>query len=271
MAPGSSVSKPLLDRTILVACSAKKVVELVAGLEAMGGAVVAFPVIEAQAIEDKSLLDKALESLAEYAWIIFTSAYGVDFFMQRLKERIQGTGIPGMPRICAIGPATADALRKFGYEATLIPKQFVAEGVLQALGQRYGGLGHMAGSRMLLPRAQEARDFLPDALAAAGARVDVVPCYRTVRAGMDHDTVRRLQAEKPDLMVFTSSSTIRNLIDILGQEAGKKMLLESTVAVLGPVTGRTAESFGKCAEIIPQENTVAALLKAIGDFYSRRP
>jgi len=270
MAVSQFLSKPLQKRTILVACSAKKMVELVSGLEAMGGSVLPFPVIEAQAIEDNHLLDASLASLREYGWIIFTSAYGVSFFMQRLRERQFGANLQDVPKICAIGPATAGAIREFGYEAALVPKQFIAEGVLEALGKYYGGLQHLAGLRILLPRAQEARELLPEALTAAGARVDIVPCYQTVRPEMDRDAVRQLREKKPDLIVFTSSSTIRNLIDILGQEDGLRMLLESTVAVLGPVTGKTAESFGKSADIIPEENTVAALLKAIGEYYGSR-
>jgi uroporphyrinogen III methyltransferase/synthase len=265
------MSVQLLNKTILVACSAKKMVELVAGLRAMGGNVLPLPVIKAQAIEDKHLIDAALASLPEYDWIIFTSAYGVCFFVQRLNDRGIGADIRNMPKICAIGPATAAAVREFGYPTALIAERFVAEGVLEALGKYYGGLPHVAGLRILLPRAQQARELLPEALIAAGARVDVVPCYQTVRGEIDGGIVRQLRHRRPDLAVFTSSSTIRNLMDILGQEEGEKVLLESTVAVLGPVTGKTAESFGKRAEIAPGENTVAALLKAIGDYYSSRP
>ncbi len=270
MLSSPSTSKQLLNRTILVACSAKKMVELVAGLEAMGGTVLPFPVIEAKAVEDMHLLDQALGALREYSWIIFTSAYGVSFFMQHLKEFGISTDTQTLPKICAIGPATAAAVREFGYEPALVPTHFVAEGVLEALRRSYGGLRHLAGCRILLPRAKEARELLPEALTAAGARVDIVPCYQTVRAEIDKDVIRQLSEKRPDLIVFTSSSTIRHLIDTLGQEDGERMLLQSTVAVLGPITGKTAESFGKRAEIVPEENTVTALLKAIREYYSRQ-
>jgi uroporphyrinogen III methyltransferase/synthase len=267
MSSSPASSKPLLNRTILVACSAKKMVELVAGLEAMGGNVLPFPVIEAKPIEDVHLMDQALASLQDYDWIIFTSAYGVRFFMQRLNECAMSAGTRTMPKICAIGPATAAAVKECGYETALIPSQFVAEGLLEALERHYGGLQNLAGRRILLPRAKEARELLPDALASAGARVDVVPCYKTVQAEVDGDIVRQLHLKSPDLMVFTSSSTIRNFIDILGPETGTGMLLQSTVAVLGPVTGKTADTLGKHAEIVPRENTVPALLKAIREYY----
>jgi uroporphyrinogen III methyltransferase/synthase len=97
--------------------------------------------------------------------------------------------------------------------------------------------------------------------------VDVVPCYRTVEAAIDESRIRRVRDTRPDLIVFTSSSTVRNMVDILGQEDGKKKLLESVVAVLGPVTGRTLESFGKRADIIPRENTIASLVEEICAYY----
>ena len=268
MSPSILSSKPLNNRTILVACSAKKMVELASGLEAMGGTVLPFPVIEAQAIEDTHLLDNALDSLREYSWIIFTSAYGVHFFMKRLKERGIGLNSDFIPAICAIGPATDAALEEYGWKTTLLPKRFIAEGVLDALDEHYGGLPHLAGRRILLPRAKEAREILPDTLSAAGVQVDVVPCYQTVRAEIDENILQKLREKTPDLLVFTSSSTIRNMIEILGHEQVIRMLMDSTVAVLGPVTGETAASYGKSVEIIPNTHTIVNLLKAIGDYYS---
>jgi uroporphyrinogen III methyltransferase/synthase len=269
MSAADRTSRELYNRKILVACSAKKMVELVKGLEAMGGDVLPVPVIEAQEIEDKKLLDKALSILPDYAWIIFTSAYAVAFFMQRMNERATGADIPAMPKICAIGPATAAAIAEAGYRVDLIPEQYVAEGILEALSRYCGGIEHLAGCRILLPRAQEARELIPEALRAAGAHVDVVPCYRTVCGEMDPSIVQRLRRNSPDLIVFTSSSTIRNVIKILGTEHGTSMLQQSTVAVLGPVTAITAASYGKRAEIVPNENTIPALLEAVREYFSK--
>jgi len=263
-------TKPLLNRTIVVACSAKKMAELAAGLEAMGGSVFSFPVIEVKEIEDKQPLDRALASLNEYSWIVFTSAYGVSFFLQRMNERGIAVGIQSMPKICAIGPATAKAVSEFGHEVALVPEKFIAEGVVEALGKQSGGLRSLAGCRILLARAKEGRELLPAELQAAGAQVDVVPCYRTVRAELEKGSLEKLSGTRPDLIVFTSSSAVRNMIEILGQEDGKRMLLESTVAVIGPVTGSTVELLGKRAEIVPKENTIASLLEAIRSYYSKR-
>jgi len=238
-------------------------------LQAMGGSVLPFPVIEAQEIEDKRLLDRSLESLREYAWIIFTSVHGVRFFMQRMNARAAAAeGRPRLPKLCAVGPATAAALKEYGYDAALIPERYQAEGIVEALDQYHGGIRTLAGCRVLLPRAREAREVLPETLSAAGVRVDVVPCYQTVRAHMDDAVLQRVRDAKLDLMVFTSSSTITNWIAIWGREAGAQRMMKSTVAVLGPVTAHTAESFGKKAEIVPRQNTVASLLEAIRHYYS---
>jgi uroporphyrinogen III methyltransferase/synthase len=263
-------AKLLQNKKIVIACSAKKMIELAAGLKEKGGDVFPFPVIEVKDIEDKHLLDNALESLPAYSWIIFTSAYGVRFFMQRMKKR----GVPidpqRMPKICAIGPATAREVRESGNEVLLMPEQYVAEGILAALESYHGGLRKLSGSRILMPRAKKARDFLPKALASAGAHVDVVPCYQTVRAEIDPNSVRTLRRKNPDLIVFTSSSTVINLMDVLGRQDGRRILSESVVAVLGPITAGTVASFGKLAEIVPKENTVASLIEAICDYYRIR-
>jgi uroporphyrinogen III methyltransferase/synthase len=261
--------QPLLNRTVLIACSEKKTADLTAGLEALGAHVMRLPVMELRPIEDAHLLDRALASLREYSWIIFTSSYGAQFFMQHLKKRERLRDWSGMPKICAIGPATAEAVKDFGREVALIPEQFVAEGVLAALENFSGGLHSLAGQRFLIPRAEEARDLLPSALAASGAHVDVIPCYRNIRANPDPGLIRKLQKAKPDLIVFTSSSAVRNMVDILGPEDGKRMLLESVVAVLGPITGTTAASFGKRAEILPGQSTIASLIEEIRRYYSR--
>ena len=127
---------------------------------------------------------------------------------------------------------------------------------------------HFAGKRILIPRAKEAREVLPEALKAAGAHVDVAPCYQTVRIEPDETVLQQLKNRVPDLVIFASSSAIRHWMDILGQEDGKRTLLRSTVAVIGPIASSTAESFGKRPEIVPQENTINSLLKAIGEHYS---
>ena len=268
MASSADIIKPLKNRTILAACSEKKMQELSAGLEAMGGQVIRLPLIELREIEDKAPLDRCLGHLHEYQWVLFTSAHAVDFFVKRLRELGLGSN-RRLPPICVIGPATAEAARHAGFEVSLMPEKYQAEGILEALEKYGGGRSSLKGQRILLPRALEAREVSPATLLASGAMVDVVPCYRNALPAMDELELQWLRTARPDLVIFTSSSTMRNLIDILGQEDGKRMLQESIVAVLGPITQSTAQSFGKNPEIVPEKSTIASLLEEIGSYYKK--
>jgi uroporphyrinogen III methyltransferase/synthase len=270
MSEASFFPKPLSNLIALAACSAKKMTELITGIEAMGGKAIPFPIIEARDIEDKRLLDAALSRLTDYSWIIFTSAYGVGFFVQRMKELGISVDIDKMPKVCAIGPATARAVQESGFKVELVPAKFVAEGIIEALAKHCGGLSKLAGSRILLPRAKEAREVLVERLTEEGALVDIAPCYQTIRAEPDEAAMRLLREKKPDLIIFTSSSGIRHLVDLLGSDAGRNMLMESVLAVIGPITNSTAASFGKSADILPKENTIASLLDAIREYYGCR-
>lgn len=258
----------LLNRSILVACSAKKMSTLSDGLRALGASVTPFPVIEIREIEDKVQMDNALDSLERYDWIIFTSAYGATYFSQRFHERKIQSNVLKELKICAIGPATESTLKELGFKVDMVPTRFVAEGVVEALETCYGGLGGITGSRILIPRAKFARDVLPDTLTAAGAGVDIVPFYQTVKATLDKKTILQLKAETPDLIVFTSSSTVKNMVEIMGHTAGKNLLRKSTVAAIGPITVNTVESFGKHVEIVPKQSTIVSLIQAIEDYYS---
>jgi len=270
MSSNRRAHNPLHNKTILVACSAKKVSTLSDGLMALGAEVTPIPVIEIRDIDDKSPLDNALTSLDKYAWIIFTSAHGASYFSQRFHERKISRNALEKSKICAIGPATESILKDLGFDVDLVPDRFVAEGVVEALENYYGDLNGLAGNRILLPRAKIARDVLPDTLKAAGAYVDIVPCYQTVKAELNEETIRRLTAEIPDMIVFTSASTVKNMVEILGHTAGKNMLQKSTVAAIGPITADTVASYGKHAEIIPRESTIASLLQSIKEHYGRR-
>jgi uroporphyrinogen III methyltransferase / synthase len=265
--PGSGkFVNQLQNKKIFVACSAKKMAELISGLESMGGSVLPLPVISVRELEDNSLLDRALQSLGRYAWIIFTSAYGVTFFAQRLQQL--GLDVPQGLKICAIGPSTARALEECGFKVALIPHKFVAEGIIEEFESCYGELKSLSGVRILLPRALRGRDVLPEAFAAAGAEIDVVPCYQTVQGEIPPEAVQELQQFIPDLIVFTSSSAVKNFVEIAGQDAARKMMRQAAVAVIGPITASSVESYGKLPGIIPKENTIASLIEAIRDWAS---
>jgi len=258
---------PLRNKSAVVACSPAKTQTFVTALEALGANVRAIEMIRTCEISDKRALDAAIQSLDGYDWIIFTSSYGVQFFSRRMVVLGRHLTAQRHGRICAVGPATARTLQENGWTVDLIPRDFVAEGILQALAELHGGLAGLAGKRILLPRAKEARDVLPNALSAAAATVDVVPCYETVPGEIDKTTLEDIRSGVPDLLLFTSSSTITSFVNTLGEEIGRKILQQATVAVLGPITAGTAAKFGKKVEILPDENTAASLIEAIRRHY----
>ena len=261
----SPESLPLAGRRALVACSAQKSDALVQGLTVLGAEVRPLEVIKIREITDKRAVNSALARLELYDWVIFTSSYGVLFFSRYLNEH--GTA-RSLPRVCAVGPATAATARDCGFDVALVPDDFVAEGILRALALRQGGINALAGVRILLPRAREARDFLPRELSAAGAVVDVVPCYENNLGEIENGALHLIRERRTDLLVFTSSSTVKNFLTLLGEELGRNVLNGAVVAALGPVTARTVESFGKKCDIIPVENTIPSLIEAIHKYYA---
>jgi uroporphyrinogen-III synthase len=257
----------LARKRALLACSEMKSGSLVAGLESLGADVLVFPVILIKAIDDKRALDAALDAMHQYAWIIFTSVYGVRFFLNRMEERGIAKERVADRQICAVGPGTAAALETKGIRVSLIPREYMAGGIVAALEERHGGMDRLAGVRILLPRARDARDTLPNALDAAGVRVDLVACYENLLPEIEPDRVRSVVTNPPDLLVFTSSSTVRNFVTLLGRDTAGSVLAAATVAALGPITAHTLASYGKPAEIVPQKSTIPSLLDAIRIHY----
>jgi uroporphyrinogen III methyltransferase/synthase len=258
---------PLHGKRALVASSAGKLQELVEGLEELGARALPFPTIELRALQDQSPLDAALAAIEDYSWIIFTSTHGVLFFLSRMKELNYSVERRRGIQVCAVGPSTAAALRDAGIEVSLVPEEYAAEGVLRALAKFHGGLHNLAGKKILLPRAREARDLLPRELEAAGAKTDIVVCYENVLPDVEARSLQAVLAAPPDLLVFTSSSAVNNFIKLFGEGEGRKLLMRATVAALGGITARTAAAHGKAVEILPGESTIVSLLEAIASYY----
>jgi uroporphyrinogen-III synthase len=258
---------PLKNRVIVVAASPEKSETLKNGLERLGARVVQAQVSLIRGLQDTSLLDVALRNLGQYRWIMFTSVHAVRFFYQRMSDLGLAHLRIGLQGICAIGPATAARLEAIGFKVSLVPEEFVSEGVLSALAGLHGGAENLRGVRILLPRAREGRDLLPRELDAAGAIVDVVPCYESVPAELDEATKRQITDRPPDLLVFTSPSNVRNFVNAWGQTEGRGILVSSAVAALGPVTAAAVLSYDVEADILPKANTISALLDAIERYY----
>jgi len=245
---------PLFGQKIVVTRSQEQAAELSDRLRALGADAVELPVISLEPPADPTPLDRAIESLASYDWLIFTSVNGVRFFLDRLDQsRHDLRSLKA--RICAIGPATGKAIEDLHLKVDLMPDEYVAESLIRAFASE-----NLAGKRILLPRAAVARDVIPDELTKLGARVDVVEAYRNVVPVNAATRAREVFSnEKPDWITFTSSSTVKNLLAITGREAIAGVL----VASIGPVTSATLCAHGLKVDAEAKQFTLDGLVEAI--------
>ena len=249
--------RPLFGKRILVTRARSQASKLTAKLENLGAEVIEVPAIEIIDPEDLyAALDQAIDHVQDYHWLMFTSANGVKHFFARLLQAGKDARALGYAKIAAIGSATAAELKKYGLVADVIPGEYRAEGIIEAM---KGKLPPHA--KILLPRAEEAREILPEKLREMGAEVEVVPAYRTVCAVADSEAlVSELLAGSFDMVTFTSSSTVKNLVKIIGSADS---LRDVKTACIGPVTADTAKSLGIEPDIIAKEYTIDGLVEAI--------
>lgn len=250
------MTSSLAGRTILVTRARNQAGSFTSLLTARGARVVEIPTIELVPL-DPAPLDAAIHRIHDYDWLIFTSVNGVEIFFQRLPAEV------ALPPICCIGPATSRRVESKGGKVALEPKIYQAEGVLEALQQTCGG--RLAGMRFLLPRAQAARELLPSQLESLGARVDVIPVYETVAPPDARQRLRQvLEESPPDLVTFTSSSTVRNFFELAGDCPNIDRL---RCAVIGPITGDTVREYGGQVVCMPERATVPDLVEAIEAYF----
>jgi uroporphyrinogen III methyltransferase/synthase len=262
--PGPARPRPLAGRRIAVTRAREQADELVRELEALGAEVVAAPTIRIARLADLAALRAALTRVPPYDWIVFTSQNAVHVVCDRLPEWELAPRDVARAAVAAIGPATAEALERRGLVPDLVPERFVAEAVVTSLAAR----GDVRGKTFLMPRAREARDALPDGLRALGAVVDVIPVYETIReTGDGSGLAAEVLAGRIDLVTFTSSSTVRGFVDLVGRPAAASGRFAA--AVIGPVTSGTARELGITVVIEAREYTVPGLVEAIVRYFER--
>jgi len=260
-----SDSLPLFGKTIIVTRARAQGGDLTAELEEQGATVIHCPTIETIPPADFAPLDSAIERLEGYDWVVFTSANGVDFFCRRLREKRQdGVECLRSISIGAIGPATASALELNGVHTTLCASESKGEGILKELLDHLGGAASVIECRFLIPRAKVARDVLPEGLRSRGAHVDSVEAYQTVAPKIDlADIVRRFESQSIDAITFTSSSTVSNFAALVGLKDLSALLRNTLVACIGPVTAKTAGTFGLKRIIQPEVYNAHELVRCI--------
>jgi len=257
--------RPLFGKRILVTRAREQASDFVARLSELGAECVEFPTIEVIPPPSWKDLDRAIGNLETYQWLVFTSVNGVKYFFERLED--SGKDVRNLKgiRIASIGPKTADAVRRKGVKPDLVPEEYRAEAVVEAFRKH-----RVEGLRILLPRAAEAREVLPQELEKMGAAVEVVEAYRTVKPEGDKDEIRAMLVKGDIHMVtFTSSSTVNNFMEMFEGESDQllKWMKKVTVACIGPVTAKTAEQRGLSVQITPSDYTIEALAKTIVDWF----
>jgi uroporphyrinogen III methyltransferase/synthase len=254
-------ARPLFGRRVLVTRSREQSGEMVELLEAQGAEAIEAPLINIIAPEDYEPLDEMCARAGEFDWIVFTSANGAGAFMDRLLDGPRDVRALAGARLCAVGPGTASRLTRFGLKVDLIPDDHSADGVVAALKQT----GSLKGKQILFPKADIARDTLPEELRAAGAVVTEVIAYRTVTAESDAHLgiYRQLLDRQIDAVTFSSASAVRAFVSIHGADQAIDLLNHTIVATIGPVTADAALRYGITPQITPDTSTVAAMVEAL--------
>lgn len=255
--------KPLLGKKVLTTRPAAQAKNLVRLLEDQGAEVIEFPTIRISSLNDYQKLDLAIERLLDYDWIIFSSPNGVDHFWRRLKMKGRDARSLSRLKIGAIGPKTASKLENIGIMADFLPDEYSSQGIIRGIGSF-----RIKGRKILLPRADIAPSSLPEGLKKLGARVEEVVAYRT-QLSSEEDLVmvrNRLKNGEISIIVFTSSSTVRNFVKLMGGID----LGNAEVACIGPITASEAEKAGMNPGIVPLDHTIEGLAEEIINVLSKR-
>ena len=253
--------RPLAGKRIVVTRTRRQAGALSSQLRDLGAEVMELPTIRIEPPTDLRAFAELVQDAHTYDWIVFTSPNGVTAFFEMFYKLYDDAREIGGTRIAAIGPATAQRVRDFHLKVDLQPKDFVAEAVLEGFKTQ----GDLENVRILIARAEEARDLLPKGLEALGAIVDVAFAYKTIAEPSDRTAARsRLAAEGADMITFTSSSTVENFL-ALGLPWPKGML----VATIGPITSQTARDRGLTVGVEARQHDIPGLVEAIRQFFAR--
>ena len=258
---------PLHGKRIAVTRAEEQSSGLLARLRALGAEPIACPAIAIVPPADFAPLDAAIGRLDQYDWLIITSANGARALLDRMAALGTPPGELARLMIGAIGPASAEALAEHGLQASFVPSAYVAESILAEIGD-------LAGKRILLPRADIARETLAVGLRAKGVAVDEIAAYRTVPGSGARRLAELLRDRTLDAITFTSSSTVRYLLDGLEQAGitraeARARLAGTAVICIGPITAATAGEEGLTVHAVAREYTVDGVVDALADWFAQ--
>jgi uroporphyrinogen III methyltransferase/synthase len=252
--------RPLFGKKVLITRSRTQASRLRLLLEELGAEPVELPSIEIAPLEDYTQLDAALARLHSFRWVIFTSANSVEAVFDRLHQQGKDARAFSDAAIGAIGPATANVLMQHGIKPDFIPARSVSESVVEELSGR-----DWQGVPVLLPGSDIRRDVLEQGLTSLGARVERVAAYRTLTPQSAGSQARQILGKGMDVVTFTSSSTVSNLLNIL--DGNKQQLESSLIACIGPITATTARELGLRVDVVADEHTVEGLVDVLVEHF----
>lgn len=259
---------PMFGKKVLVTRARKQASKLSTGLRAIGAEVIECPTIEIMPLPEPRQIEWAARHAGDYDWILFTSVNGVEPFFTALKNIGRDVRALYNVKIAAIGPATAQALSGMGLTCDVTARTFVAEGLLEALGEY-----DLKGKKVLIPRAAQAREVLPETLQDRGALVDVVAAYETMIPIGSGTKIAQAMEDGLDVITFTASSTVRNMMRMLDEQSRADLVKAShdneiTIASIGPVTSETAREHGLKVHLEPEVYTIPDLIAALRAHFS---
>ena len=255
--------RPLFGKRIVVTRARQQSSGLVDQLTALGADCLEVPTIQIAGPDQPELLDQALRQLDQYHWLAFTSVNGVRCFFERFFETGRDLRALGHLKTAAIGPATAEKMRRYGLNSDILPKTYRAESVVEAFAAH-----PMQNRCVLLPRAAKARMVLPEELRKMGAVVDDIAVYKTTLDPSEGDLLTKaLSDEAVDMITFTSSSTVENFVALLKDEDYQPWLKNVTLTSIGPITSDTAAGLGLKIDVTADEYTIPGLVECIMAHY----
>jgi uroporphyrinogen III methyltransferase / synthase len=250
--------RPLHGKRVVVTRARAQASGLAATLRELGAEVVELPAIRIEPRIESDAVRQAVAAVHTYALVCLTSPNGVRLLFEAMAEQGRDARALANATVAAIGAGTARALQERGIVPDVVPDRFVAEALVDAL-----AMVHVRDRPVLVARAADARDVLPDALRERGAAVDVVALYETVREAPDPEALAA--AREADYLTFTSSSTVRNLVEALDGKWPSK----ARVVSIGPVTSATAGEAGLGVDVEAERHDVEGLVAALLDDVSR--
>jgi uroporphyrinogen-III synthase len=255
-----AAEKPLAGERVLITRAKDQASSLAEELQALGATVVEIPAIEIRPPASYTALDATIANIENYDWLILTSVNGVEALFARLEDLGFGPEKLLHLNIAAIGPATREKIEEHGLPVDVMPEKYVAESVVEALWEQ------VRGQRVLLVRAKVARDVIPEELRKAGARVHVVEAYQTVVPEESRARLLKVLSDprqRPTAITFTSSSTVRNFVALLGSDEPAQAVHGISLASIGPVTSATLRELGLPVGVEAKEFTIPGLVKAL--------